>query len=185
MAVAATGYVGLVREGSGALNVAAAIDPARLRVVAPAEAIADVLDSAGCPVPGGLGGANLRGTPLLTWAPPDLGGARLLRLGDAAGYVEPFTGEGMCWAMSAAVAVAPLAAEGAASWSPDILNRWHEYHRQSLAKGRRLCRALAQLLRHPSLVAAAIVVLGRAPSLAHPLVRWASQAPRLAVASST
>ena len=32
-------------------------------------------------------------------------------LGDAAGYVEPFTGEGMTWAMLAAVSVAPLAQE--------------------------------------------------------------------------
>ena len=30
-------------------------------------------------------------------------------LGDAAGYVEPFTGEGMTWAMVSAVSIAPLA----------------------------------------------------------------------------
>ena len=38
-----------------------------------------------------------------------LAAERVFLLGDAAGYVEPFTGEGMAWAVTSGIAVAPLA----------------------------------------------------------------------------
>ena len=46
---------------------------------------------------------------------------RLLLLGDAAGYVEPFTGEGMAWGLTAATLAAPLASSGIRA-SKDMTN---------------------------------------------------------------
>jgi flavin-dependent dehydrogenase len=40
----------------------------------------------------------------------------LFVIGDAAGYVEPFTGEGMAWALAAADGLAPLAARAVGAW---------------------------------------------------------------------
>ena len=184
MAVGRTGYVGLVRIESGALNIAAALDPGCLKRSTPADAVAEILTSAGLPTVGGAASADWRGTPLLTRTPDDFGEDRLLRLGDAAGYVEPFTGEGMCWAMSAGVAVAPLALEAATRWTPEVLRRWRRYNRRTLASARKLCSVLTPLLRRPRLVSTAIAALEAAPSLATPLVTMAARPPRPAGATS-
>ena len=47
-------------------------------------------------------GRQWRGTPPLTRRAPSLAAERVFVLGDAAGYVEPFTGEGMAWALASA-----------------------------------------------------------------------------------
>jgi flavin-dependent dehydrogenase len=44
------------------------------------------------------------GTLPLTRRTPRPAGHRVLVVGDAAGYVEPFTGEGMAWALATASA---------------------------------------------------------------------------------
>lgn len=180
MAVAREGYVGLVRGESGALNVAAAVDPGALRRhgATPASVVADILSSVGMPPLPPSPSGGWKGTPHLTRYPERVGGERVFRVGDAAGYVEPFTGEGMCWAMSAAIAVAPLAAEAVRGWRPDLLEVWGEYQRTALGRARRLCRALAPALRRPGLVQASLGVLGLFPSLAAPMVRRAGRRPR-------
>lgn len=183
MAVGRRGYVGLVRTESGLLHLAAAVDPAALKSdgAGPDSAVADILEEAGVPVPAGPPVASWQGTPPLTRAPRATGAERVLCLGDSSGYVEPFTGEGMTWAMGAAIAVAPLAA-----FAPDrpwaaVASDWSRYHRTSLARARLLCRALRPALRRPALVRAALAVLGAFPSLADPVVRRAAQRPSTSV----
>ena len=64
--------------------------------------------------------ARLRGTGVMTRRRSRLGGHRVLAAGDAAGYVEPFTGEGMAWAVrSAALAAAMLPGAGEA-WPGEL-----------------------------------------------------------------
>jgi 2-polyprenyl-6-methoxyphenol hydroxylase-like FAD-dependent oxidoreductase len=46
--------------------------------------------------------------PSLTRRPKRVAEERLFLIGDAAGYVEPITGEGMLWAIMSACAIAPL-----------------------------------------------------------------------------
>ena len=183
MVVGRSGYVGLVRLESGDLNVAAAIDQDALRGSSPAEAVGEILASAGWPRLEELPAREWRGTPLMTRNVEDVVRDRVLRLGDAAGYVEPFTGEGMCWGMSAAVAVAPLAIAGADDWTPQVATAWRRYHRESLSRARRLSRVLSPLLRHPRLVSAAVAGLSIVPSLARPFVRVAARAPEPLVAA--
>jgi flavin-dependent dehydrogenase len=177
MAVGRSGYVGLVRDEEGRLNVAAAVDGARLRASTPEVAVADILREAGvAPLPRNTRQV-WRGTPLLDRSGSDVGADRLLRLGDAAGYVEPFTGEGIGWALGdgrAAAAVALAALEG----SPEnALETWRRYRaaRRSSAEG--LCRILARGLRHPWVVTLAFAAVRAAPVLAVPLVRRAGRSP--------
>jgi flavin-dependent dehydrogenase len=177
MAVAAGGYVGLVRQEDGRLNVAAAIDAARLKAPGgPDAAIRAILAGAAFPeLPAGAG-VVWTGTPTLTRRPERPGAERLLAVGDAAGYVEPFTGEGIAWALAGAVALAPLAAEAAASWHPEHLERWSTARARQSARGERLCRVAAWTLRRPALARAALRAVAWLPGLAAPVVSRAAGA---------
>lgn len=174
MACAASGYVGLVWAGQGVTNLAAALDPVRChRAGGPAAAVAEILRAAGFPVPHDLHRLEWRGTPGLTRTRRRLAAEpRVLVLGDAAGYVEPFTGEGMAWAIADAMAVQPFAREAAVCWSDAVAGRWEARHRRMLRMRQRVCRGIAGLLRHPSLLAAALPLLDRAPAVTLPLTAW-------------
>jgi flavin-dependent dehydrogenase len=177
MVVAREGYVGVVRDERGMLTVAAAVDPSALKERRPRDIVAQILSRSRYAPLRGESVTEWRGTPLLTRSPNDVGAERLFRVGDSAGYVEPFTGEGMCWALSGARAVAPLAVAGARQWESALLDRWRAYHGQTFRRSRRLSGMLAPALRRPWLVSGALAALGVAPRLAAPLVRRAAAAP--------
>ncbi len=183
MSVSRDGYVGLVRAPGDAINLAAAIDPARLRERGPAETVREVFRHAGVTPPTGLEAVDWRGTGLLTRQSRRTAAPRLLVLGDAAGYVEPFTGEGMTWGMLSAVLAAPLvaawlerddllsASRGAARWeSQRLAHDWSAAVRTQIAPRQRDCRMLARLLRNPLAVRAAMAIIGSAPGLVRPLI---------------
>ncbi|HEY9112406.1 MAG TPA: FAD-dependent oxidoreductase [Rhodanobacteraceae bacterium] len=174
MACAVQGYVGLVRAENGVTNIAAALDPARCHESGgPAAAIAEILRAERLPAIENLHHLDWCGTPRLTRTRRRCGAERrVLILGDAAGYVEPFTGEGMAWALADAAAVLPFAREAAACWTDDIAARWGARHRRMLRARQRVCRAIAGLLRHPSVLAAALPLLDRAPVVSAPLTAW-------------
>ncbi|MFU8885861.1 MAG: NAD(P)/FAD-dependent oxidoreductase, partial [Cyanobacteriota bacterium] len=110
MAIGREGYVGLVRREDGQLNLAAAFDRQALQGAGGANAARAVLTSAGLPIPAGLEQARWQVTPALSRRAAVVAGERFLVLGDAAGYVEPFTGEGMAWALTAGAAATRLKA---------------------------------------------------------------------------
>ena len=174
MACAAQGYVGLVRAENGVANIAAALDPVRCHEVGgPAAAVMEILRAEGLPALQTLHRLDWRGTPRLTRTRRQAGAERrVLILGDAAGYVEPFTGEGMAWAIADAAAVLPFACEAVACWTDDIAVRWSARHRRMLRARQRVCRGISGLLRHPSLLAATLPLLDRAPVVAGPLTAW-------------
>jgi flavin-dependent dehydrogenase len=176
MAVGRPGYVGLVRVESGRLNVAAAVDPSGLRGSTPDDLIAGILSDAGLPPLPPTGADGWRGTPQLTRS-GDAGGDRLLRVGDAAGYVEPFTGEGIGWALSDGLAAADCARVALEGRPADALSQWRRYRTTRGASAERLCRGLARGLRRPRLVGLAVTALGALPDLAAPLVRRVARSP--------
>lgn len=172
MAVGRQGYVGLVRVEDGSLNLAAAFDRALLQECGGAAAAArQVLAEAGFPAIPQLAEAAWQSTPALSRRTTPLAGHRFLVLGDAAGYVEPFTGEGMGWALAAAVAATPLVLEGTGSWQPAIERRWRELHRQRIGSRQLLCRGLALALRHPTSSRGLFWAASRLPSLPQRLLR--------------
>lgn len=172
MACGEGGYVGLVRLEDGRIDVAAALDAWLVRRHGGlGGAVAAILAGVGWPTIPGLAGLAWRGTPALTRRPTRLAGPRFFVLGDAAGYVEPFTGEGMAWALASAVALPPLAIEAVGGWRPDLARRWQALHRRLFGPRRRLCSAVTRLLRWPRLVRLVVGALSWTPFLAVPLVR--------------
>jgi len=154
----AAGYVGLVRAENDRGLVAAAVRPTR----DPRAAVEDLLGEAGLDLPDGT---ELGATPLFPRRAARLWdeGGRRLRIGDAAGYAEPFTGEGIGWALRAARLVAPLAAaDPAANPGPAWARTW----RREIAPQQRRCRWLGAALRSESIA----VLVSRFPALARPFL---------------
>ncbi|MCA9289809.1 MAG: FAD-dependent monooxygenase, partial [Phycisphaerales bacterium] len=105
MMIGPGGYVGVTRVEGGRLTIGAAIDPRRAPA---AETARDVVVRIVRPHRPGLADAlagaspdEWFGAPPLARRRPCLATSRVLVIGDAAGYVEPFTGEGMAWALDA------------------------------------------------------------------------------------
>ena len=184
MSVARDGYVGMVNVPRSGLNLAAAVDPKLVRLRGPAEAVRSILIESGVTVPTSLEAAEWRGTGLLTRQTPRTSARRLLVLGDAAGYVEPFTGEGMTWGMLSAVLAAPLVEDwlsrdsvrsgdcrAARNEFKRLSRDWAALHRRHIAHRQRDCRILASFLRRPAAVRAAMVLVSTAPRVAQPFIR--------------
>jgi flavin-dependent dehydrogenase len=182
MAVGDEGYVGLVRTEDGTLNVAAALKPSALgRNASPEQAVSQILRQASFPPLEGEPTEGWQGTPNLAYHPVRLGGERIFAVGDAAGYVEPFTGEGMSWALAGAGTLAPIVRRAVDRWSADHLDEWSRAYRRTIGHAQRLCRGAAWTLGRPVLSRAALRLMNRYPKVAEPFVtRAASPPPTLA-----
>lgn len=176
MAVGRNGYVGLTRVEDGRLNVAAAVDRDAMRKAGrPAAVCEEILDESGFPVSSGMRAADWHGTIGLTRRSTRRAGERLFLVGDAAGYVEPFTGEGMAWALSSGLGVVPYVCEGVAGWRDELARDWEHRFRQLVDSRQWLCRALAVGLRRTYLVRTLIPLLSHCPWLARPVIRRLNQ----------
>ena len=175
MAVGQGGYVGLVRVEGGRLNVAAAYETNHVRRCGdPGAAAERILTEAGfAPVPS-LRHATWRGTLPLTRRTSPIAGERFFLIGDATGYVEPFTGEGMAWALASGHAVAPLAVRALECWTPSWPLAWISFHRRSVGRRQVVCRAVAAVLRHPWLAHAVFGLAARAPRTTQSMIRRVS-----------
>ena len=160
------GYVGLTQIENGGLNIASALDPDSVAVHGGvAGAATALLRSAGF--------ATLendkpvwRGVPPLTRRRRPVWSQRLLFLGDSAGYVEPFTGQGIAWSLQCALLLADLLPAAVADWSPAIGQQWQARHR-AIRRQHRWCRVIAGFLRRPRVLAALL----RRRHMTAPLVR--------------
>ncbi len=171
MAVGRGGYVGLVRVEDGRLNIAAAFDTAVVRSAgSPGRAAAEILAEAHFPAIDALERCHWQGTVGLTRATRPVAARRIFLLGDATGYVEPFTGQGMAWALTAARAVAPIAGCAIARWTPERERDWTR--RRDALLGRRLwlCRALSSASRSPRVARAVFSTAARLPRVSRLLV---------------
>ena len=171
MAVAAGGYVGATVTEDGELNLAGAFDLPFLKANGgPGPAAAAIFGAAGFPVPAGTAGGNWTGTPPLTRAAGDVAAGGVFLVGDAAGYVEPFTGEGMGWALASARAAAdPI--DAFLDGDPTAEEQWRTAYRRRVGRRKGWCRAVAAAARTPTAAVFAAAALNRVPALAGPLVR--------------
>lgn len=177
MACGVGGYVGIVRLEDGRLDIAAAFDVETCRLAGGPGTMAErVITSAGFPTIAGLAASDWRGTPRLTRHRTRLGFDRVLAIGDAAGYVEPFTGEGIAWALWSGVAAAEILIKDQ-GWTPDTIRRWTSMHQQFLGRKQRQCAAIARVLRHQWLATAAVAMLSASPFLARPVIRRINSIP--------
>jgi len=174
MAVHDAGYAGLTCTETGAVNVAAAVRPQFVNTCGGlGSAVGEIVREAGFPSDE-LASLDWTGTPLLTRQPSAVASDRIFLVGDAAGYVEPFTGEGIGWAVGAARSLAPIVCDAVRAWSPDCASRWSNFYTQSMHSRQRLCRTLSKGLRSRLLVSAAIRLLQPFPQAARPVLRQLS-----------
>jgi len=158
MHVGRDGYIGVVRLASGDLDAAAAVAPAALKRAGSVAACAQALLAGVAHDAKAINRARWRGTPQLTRTRTRIAAPGILVAGDAAGYVEPFTGEGMSWAIATGLAAGELAACDECAHE-----RWPARCAALVARPKWRCRAIALLLRSPFLVRTALAIGARAP----------------------
>lgn len=171
MAIHRSGYVGLVRVEDGSLNIAAAVDRDFMKnSVSPTAAVLEILKVSGFPTLPEIAEGTFKGTIPFTRKMLKPAGHRVFVLGDAAGYLEPFTGEGMANAIADAVAVARLVPQGILKWDQRIEEDWLKMHHE-MTDGRLFwCRWFAQLLRSPTAVGLGLRLFHLFPAVARPIV---------------
>lgn len=163
MRVSRGGYIGAVRLPGGVVDgvvdVAAAVDPDLLRAAGSVAECAIALLGADVRDARALRDARWKGTPQLTRRRERVAAEDILVVGDAAGYVEPFTGEGMTWAIATGAAAGALAAR-----ERDPHRVWPAMHARIVGGPRLRCRMIARALRSPTLTRAAIALGNLAPA---------------------
>ena len=167
------GYLGVVRLPGGGLDLAAAFDNRSIRALGgPAAAAASILHAQDRPSLAAVASRlKWRGTPRLTRR-RRVADDRIACVGDAAGYVEPFTGEGMSWALGTATVLAETIDQAIAD-NGSLLD-WRRRHSRLVGRDRLRCRLVAQAVRTPGLAHAAIRVASVAPFIRRRLADAAS-----------
>ncbi len=170
MAVGRCGYVGAVRLRGGELHLAASVDQTALRENhEPAVLVSQILNETHLPLPD-LASADWQGTLPLTRRSRSAASNRIFLAGDAAGYVEPFTGEGIAWALTTGMAVASFVEQAVRRSSPQAEQDWRAAYRRLIHQRQDWCRLLAWLLRRPRVASMTIRCLGLWPDVPQFLV---------------
>ena len=172
MVVGREGYIGALQMEDGHLELAAALDPAAVKRWGPGETVHRILQHSPLPRLEGVCELEWQGTNPLSRQTSPPAGRRIFFVGDAAGYIEPFTGEGMAWAIASGAAVAGIAHQAAQQYSDDLPRHWIQ-NRERLLRGRmRLCQLVTQSLRSQRLTELNVAILSHFPFLATPVIRW-------------
>jgi len=178
MAVGRDGYVGLTRVERGNLDVAAAIDAAAMKMHGPIAVVVSILQGCRLPVPESFEDVKWTGTLPLTRTSREVAAHRLFKIGDSASYVEPFTGEGMSWAIQDAVNLSELLTTADVDDCDRMMTTWNEQWKHKLKSKQWVCRGLAGLLRHPRAASAALVAARWLPWIPQWLIARASGVDR-------
>lgn len=154
MHAAREGYVGVVRC-SDAVHCAGLV---RAEGLSPEEMLRRILPDTGaidrrrCTD----ARATVLGAGPMPWRPRRIASHRVALVGDAAGYVEPFSGEGMHWALASAEELAVTAGEQpVGEWSDAAAGDYARQWSRRLGPAHAACRRLSMLVRSPRLVSAA------------------------------
>jgi menaquinone-9 beta-reductase len=97
--------------------------------------------------------------------------------------VEPFTGEGIAWALAAGRAIAPVAVRAIARWEPRLGSEWQALHGRVVRRRQAICRAAAAVLRRPRVARAALDVISQWPGSAGFLLHHLNAPPHVVEAS--
>ncbi|MBX7256754.1 MAG: NAD(P)/FAD-dependent oxidoreductase [Candidatus Hydrogenedentes bacterium] len=171
MACSENGYVGSGRIEDGRLVIASACDPEFVKSQGGlAEASASILADAGFAPIADIYDIPWRGTPALTRSVTKVAAHRAFVLGDAAGYVEPFTGEGMKWGICSAVALSKIVLRAVQHYDQRLEAEWEREYRKVVTSDQNTCRMLAAGLRWPKLLSTALSLVSAVPFVAAPFV---------------
>ena len=154
-----TGYLGIVREAGDTLHIGALVLPGpgpKLGPDAFVRALAsrfEVLQQMGLDQISITDLRSLTAAGPMPHAPTRMAGGSCALIGDAAGYIEPLTGEGMTWAMESALLLA-RAVRQHGQWSAATARTYEAHWHREVGRAQRRCRAIARLVRTPGLVRA-------------------------------
>ncbi len=172
MIVDRAGYVGLVQLEDGKLNLAAALNLAMIKQAGGVtQVISGMLERAGFDSILKSFDPQWQGTLPITRQLGCPAFPRTFVLGDAAGYVEPFTGEGMAWAFESAELVQSLAGHAIQNWQPQFIQDWKLRHQKLVKKRQLTCKIIKSMLATPWLIKPAINLLRIAPQVSRPFIR--------------
>ena len=161
------GYVGSSRLSDGRWVVAAALTPEAIKGDGAGRAVDSVLRET--MVDSEFGPAiRWKAVGHLTRRRSSRGRGRVLLVGDAAGYVEPLTGEGMSWGICRAAAIVPYAER--LQSGEDVTHDWSHAAERMLRSRRVICRTVCGFARRPRLLEFGLRISSRLP-----FTGWASQ----------
>lgn len=175
MAVGDSGYVGAVQLEDGQVDLAAAIYAPKRSAsgLSCGEQVERLLADSGFGWSGLDESIRWQGTPVLT-RQRVAGYGRLIAVGDAAGYVEPFTGEGMAWGLQTGV-LAAMAIANVDSRNAPAGESYQKLYDSHLSRQRIPCRLLSKTLKHALPRNLLFRALRLVPWMASPMVRWMNQ----------
>ncbi len=153
------GYAGCILTESGDVTWAAAVSPAAIKDAgSPGECVAQILNEAG--VDGkAIDYERWQGTRLLTQT-IDAQSGRIYRVGDAAGYVEPITGEGMSWAIASGARAAGVIHSALKSGTEHQPGTWEAASNRLLRRRKNRCTVVAAAIRRPLVLTPAFALAG-------------------------
>jgi flavin-dependent dehydrogenase len=103
----------------------------------------------------------------MPYRPSGIARGPVVLVGDAAGYVEPFTGQGIAWALAGAAALDQSVADlRPGGWNADSSRDYEERWSKKIAPAQRLCAGLTSLIHRPRLFRLILSVGRRHPALA-------------------
>lgn len=176
MLVGRGGYLGICRADGDYVDFAAAIAPDELRARG---GIVDVVDSIleDCQCEGRLKDLELEwsATPALTRSSSVVAMGKTYLIGDALGYVEPFTGEGMSWALESAKQLAQIVCSQAVDLGSDRCLRWNRWAKRERATKQWVAKWVASQSRNPERCAWILKGLDACPPVRRFLMKKAMQ----------
>ena len=171
MSVDASGYLGIARLEDGRVNLSACVRQSAVSGDgSPAEYAASHLRAMGWQSIPEIFDSQWMGTPKLTRQLKIPAGRRVFALGDAAKYLEPFTGEGIGWAIESAMALRPIVECAIDGWDDSFISLWDRRLSRLLKRRQRTCYAMKFFAGRSKLVGMTIPVLKRLPSLSKPVM---------------
>ncbi len=172
MFVSSAGYLGVVQQANTMLHVGALVQRRAHSLRDPFSFVAQLAQQHPA-LRQALGESPFRERAIdfhaagpMPWRPRHVATNRVALVGDAAGYVEPFTGEGMAWALESADLLAQVcAAATPGAWNAATAARYENLWRRRIAGRQRICKSLSFAIARP----AALSVLVRIANIASPL----------------
>lgn len=168
MVVDKDGYVGIAPLEDGRLTIASAVRADALkRSSGSRDVVTRILAKAGLER---LVGETTRftGVPALRRHRVSVQDNRLLAIGDAAGFVEPITGEGMSWAIATGAAVVPSATAMIRN-GPANAN-WQGVYRRMMRRRHLRCALVGTCIGRPKLVRSAVIASSIMPIVRAPVL---------------
>lgn len=159
MFVAPGGYLGAVQQANGGLHLAAMVSSNALHIPGARDPMAfvrfvaahhDSLRRLGADSLERDEVENFTAVGPMPWRPRAVANARAALVGDAARYVEPFTGEGMSWAIeSADILGDALAGLAPGAWNGRTARHYAGAWKSRIGRRQRVCRFMAFTLARP------------------------------------